>query len=86
MGAFAAIARKVGVAPVVAPAPSVDPIARARALGWHIEVRPSGLLIDARNGPYDPNLLDELAALSLKDDPSTGGAESLGDHVGNEIS
>ncbi|WP_159717575.1 hypothetical protein [Geminicoccus flavidas] len=37
-----------------------NPIAEARARGWHVEMRPAGLLIDTQGQPSDPALLDRL--------------------------
>ncbi len=45
-----------------------DPIAQARARGWHVELRPAGLLIDTNGQPSDPALMDRLHHLALDHD------------------
>ena len=42
-----------------------DPIAEARARGWRVEVRPSGLLIDTQGQPAERGLMDRLHELML---------------------
>jgi hypothetical protein len=41
-----------------------DPLARASAQGWRVELRPSGLLVDTCGKPTDPALMDALHALA----------------------
>ena len=78
LAAIAAFARRVG-APVAPIASQPGPLARARVLGWVVDLRPAGLLIDAAGGDYDPVLLDELAVLVTTDHPSVDYAEGAHD-------
>lgn len=52
-----------------------DLLERAWSLGWRIEDRPSGILIDCRSGRADASLLDELMAWALAENPHDDPAE-----------
>ncbi|WP_191058791.1 hypothetical protein [Geminicoccus harenae] len=41
-------------------AANADPIDAARARGWHVELRPAGLLIDTQGQPSDLALMERL--------------------------
>ena len=52
-----------------------DCVEHAGAIGWALDTRSSGLLIDCRDGPDDPSLLDDLHAWLLAEEPMNDPAE-----------
>ncbi|WP_159717789.1 hypothetical protein [Geminicoccus flavidas] len=64
-GLFSA-SRVAEVARVASTAPPV--FEQARTLGWRVEALPSGILVDTRRRPTDPDLLDRLHGLLLHGD------------------